>query len=78
MEKLNVRWGYGLFLGVRVKSGDLIVADGESKELKYVRAVKRILEEQRWLADILEWRSATPWNEESKTQMLMEICRSST
>ena len=48
MAKFDARWGYGLFLGVRSRSGELIVVDGERKEVKYVRTVKRILEEQRW------------------------------
>ena len=51
-----------MFLGVRAKSGELIVADCESKEVKYVRTVKRIPEEQRWDAKNLEWISVVPWN----------------
>ena len=34
------------FLGVRSKSGELIVADCESKGVEHVRIVKRILQEQ--------------------------------
>ena len=62
MEKMNARWGYGLFLGVKTKSGELIVVDGETKEIKYVRTVKRIPEEQRWDAGNLEWVMGVPWN----------------
>ena len=51
-----------MFLGVRAKSGELIVADCESMEVKYVRTVKRIPEEQRWDAKNLEWISVLPWN----------------
>ena len=62
MEKLNARWGNGLFLGVRSRSNELIVVDEESKELKYVRTVKRVPEEQRWNPDNLEWVTMVPWN----------------
>ena len=62
MEKLNARWGYGLFLGVRPASGELIVVDGDSKELKYVRTVKRVPEEQRWDPNNMEWITMVPWN----------------
>ena len=62
MEKMNARWGYGLFLGVKTKSGELIVVDGETKEIKYVRTVKRVPEEQRWGAGNLEWVTGVPWN----------------
>ena len=62
MEKLNIRWGNGLFLGVRARSNELIVIDETSKELKYVRTVKRVPEEQRWNPDSLEWVTMVPWN----------------
>ena len=49
MAKFDARWGYGLFLASEVQeSGELIVVDVESKEVKYVRTVQRIPEEQRW------------------------------
>ncbi len=32
-EKLNARWGYGLFLGVRMESGELIVIDEKTKKI---------------------------------------------
>ena len=37
-----------MLLGVRAKSGELIVADCESTEVKCVSIVMRIPEEQRW------------------------------
>ena len=36
--------------------------DGESKEVKYVRTVKRIPEEQRRDVNNLEWITVVPWN----------------
>ena len=62
MENMNARWGYGMFLGVRPRSGELIVVDGGSREIKYVRTVKRIPKEQRWDANNLEWVKMVPWN----------------
>jgi hypothetical protein len=60
MEKVNPRWGYGLFLGVRVRCNELIIVDGESQVIKYVRTVRRVPVEQRWGMKHLDWVSA-PW-----------------
>ena len=62
MEKLNARWGNGLFLGVRARSNELIIIDETSKELKYVRTVRRVPEEQRWDSNNLQWVTMVPWN----------------
>ena len=62
MEKINARWGYGLFIGVRAKSNELIIVDQEKKDIKYVRTVRRVPLEQRWSADNLEWVRGVPWN----------------
>ena len=62
MEKLNARWGYGLFVGVRTRSNELVIVDQETKEIKYVRTVRRVPEEQRWSADNLVWVTMVPWN----------------
>ena len=48
MEKINPRWGYGLFMGVRARSTELIIADRDTDGLKYVRTVRRVPLEQRW------------------------------
>jgi hypothetical protein len=47
MQKINSRWSYGLFIGVRVKSNELIIMDQDTKTVKYVRTVRRVPEEQR-------------------------------
>ncbi len=62
MQKMNARWGYGLFLGVRTRSGEIVVVDSESRELKYVRTVRRIPEQERWDPANLEWVTMVPWN----------------
>ena len=62
MQKMNARWGYGLFLGVRARSGEIVLVDGESRELKYVRTVRRIPEQERWDPANLEWVTMVPWN----------------
>ena len=51
-----------MFFGVKSRSGELIKVDSESKEIKYVRTVKRIPEEQRWDSNNLEWITMVPWN----------------
>ena len=62
MEKINARWSHGLFVGVRVRSSELIVFDQDTKEVKTVRTVRRVPEEQRWSADNLAWVQSVPWN----------------
>ena len=62
LQKVNARWGYGLFIGVRARSNELIIVDQESKGINYVRTVRRVPEVQRWSAANLEWVSAVPWN----------------
>ena len=51
-----------MFIGVRAKSGELIIADEASHEVKKVRTVRRVPEEERWDAGNLEWVKAVPWN----------------
>jgi hypothetical protein len=62
MDKISARWGQGLFVGVKAKSNELIIIDGDTKEVKMVRTVRRVPEEQRWKAEYLEWVEAVPWN----------------
>ena len=62
MDKINSRWGHGMFVGVKAKSNELIVIDGDSKEVKFVRTVRRVPEEQRWKVENLEWVETVPWN----------------
>ena len=54
--------GHGLFVGVRQKSGELIVVDSETRAIKHVRTARRIPEEERWQVDNLEWVQKVPWN----------------
>jgi len=62
MEKLNPRWGFGMFVGVRTKSNELIVIDGETPKVVYARTVRGVPEEQRWDVKHLEWVVMVPWN----------------
>jgi len=54
MEKINPRWEYGIFVGVRRRSGEVWVATKEG-ELVSARSVRRIPEEERWGVDCMEW-----------------------
>ena len=49
MEKINARWEFGIFVGVRTKSNELWVANQD--KIINVRAVKRIPIEERWCED---------------------------
>ena len=61
LKKIEARWGYGVFLGVRAKSGELIVAD-EAQGIVHARTVKRVPEGERWSANNLQWVKTVPWN----------------
>ena len=52
-EKINARWEYGIFVGVRRKSNELwiVTVDG----IVNVRSVRRIPLEKRWSEDCLNW-----------------------
>ena len=53
MEKLNARWDFGVFVGIRASSGEVWVATKDG--IKAVRSVRRIASEERWQKDNKEW-----------------------
>ena len=59
--KLRSRRAYGIFVGVRKRSGEWCVVT-KTGELKKVRAVKRIPEEERWCGDSVNWVKYVMWN----------------
>ena len=61
MEKINARWGYGLFVGVKAKSNELIIVERDTNCIKYVRTVRRVPLEQRCSVHNLEWVRAVPY-----------------
>ena len=60
LEKINPRWEYGIFVGVRKRSNELSVATPEG--ILQVRSVKRIPVEQRWGNDCVDWVKWAPWH----------------
>ena len=60
MEKLLPRWEYGLFLGVKRASGELIIMSLDG--VKIVRSARRVPVEDRWGVKALEWVKLVPWN----------------
>ena len=60
MEKVNPRWEYGIFVGVRRKSGEVWLATKDG--VKRARAVRRIPKEERWSDDTVDWVKHVPWN----------------
>ena len=61
MAKLRERWCYGIYVGVRRRSGEFWVADKDG-DLHHVRSVRRILIEERWGGDNRRWVRRVPWN----------------
>jgi hypothetical protein len=60
MEKINPRWEYGIFVGVRRRSGEIWVSTKE--KVFAVRSVTRIPIESRWSRDNVDWVTRVPWN----------------
>ena len=61
LEKIQPRWEYGIFVGVKRKGGEVWVATKEGG-MKAVRSVRRIPVEERWGEDCLNWVKNVPWN----------------
>ena len=60
MEKINARWDYGIFVGVRRMSNEVWVATQDG--IFNVRAVRRIPVEKRWSEDCLTWIRWALWH----------------
>ena len=60
LEKLNARWDYGVFVGVRAVSGEIWVATKDG--LQAVRSVRRLPAEERWGASNKDLVRHVPWN----------------
>ena len=60
LEKLNPRWEYGVFVGVKVISGEIWVATKEG--LQAVRSVRRLSVAERWSESNTEFVRHVPWN----------------
>ena len=59
-EKIRPRWEPGIFVGVRVKSGEVWIATTD--KTFSVRSVRRLPTDQRWTADSVRWPRRTLWN----------------
>ena len=59
-EKMNERWQYGIFVGIRRRSNEPMIAT--KKGIVMARAVKRIPMPRRWTVDTLEWVRHAPWH----------------
>ena len=60
LEKINSRWEFGIFVGVRRRSGEVWVA--VKCKVFSARSVRRIPVEHRWGEDCLSWVDRVPWN----------------
>ena len=64
LEKLNPRWEYGVFVGVKVINGEIWVATKEG--LQAVRSVRRLSVEERWSESNTEFVRHVPCNSVEK------------
>ena len=60
MNKINSKWDYGIFVGVRQKSGEFWVANESG--IHKARSVRRIAVQDRWTQDSVKWVKYVPWN----------------
>jgi hypothetical protein len=61
LKKLEARWQFGLFIGIKKTSGEVIVAN-EDGAVKVARTIRRVPSETRWQVGNLEWVKHVPWN----------------
>ena len=59
LEKLNPRWEYGVFVGVKATSGEVWAATKEGSQT--VRSVRRIPLEERWNETNKDFVKHVPW-----------------
>ena len=60
LDKINTKWEYGIFVGIRQKSGEIWVADQNG--VHKARSVRRLARQDRWTADSVLWVRNVPWN----------------
>ena len=60
LAKMMPRWEYGVFLGVKQRSGELFVMSNTGLEI--VRSARRVPVEDRWNPMCLDWVNVVPWN----------------
>ena len=60
LQKIKARWKLGIFVGVKWKNGEIIVANQEGVTM--ARTVRRIPVEKRWSKDSLRRVKWAPWH----------------
>ena len=58
--KIRARWEYGIFVGVKARSGEVWLATAE--KTFSARSVRRLPADQRWSTDCVRWVRRTLWN----------------
>ena len=60
MNKINPKYSFGIFVGMKRKTGEVIVMTPAGED--YTRTVKRLPFERRWSDDTLKWVQWAPWH----------------
>ena len=60
LNKIKSRWGFGIFVGFKRKSNEMMVSTVEG--IRESRSVRRLAEEKRWTEDTLKWVKWAPWH----------------
>ena len=61
LRKMIPQWQLGIFLGVKLSSGEMILADDKG-EIHWARTIRRVPMQTRWTIESLAWVRHTPWN----------------
>ena len=59
-SKIEPRWEKGIFVGVRARSVEFLVATAQG--IKKVRSVRRVAVQDRWGEDSVKWVRHVPWH----------------
>ena len=61
LRKLQTQWRFGVFIGVKRRSGEVILTTDKG-EIKKVRSVRRVPLQERWQEANLAWVQHVPWH----------------
>ena len=74
LERINPLWNFGIFVGVRKRSNEILVANFEG--VHSVRTVHRIPQAVRWGESCVKWVVWAPWHALREAKSIHGVCES--